>query len=92
MDLHQLIYVVRDKLIPINRKVLFQKFFPDFAERIAYQKQQEKYYRSAQAKLEEMKKLRRLDKSSCLTASFISGWLLKDDQLDNMVNQGASKP
>lgn len=35
-----------------------EKYFPDFNERIAYQKKQEKFYKSSQKKRGELKKLR----------------------------------
>lgn len=46
----------------IGRKILLKNLFPDWPERIAYQKEQEKSYKSAQAKLREARKLHISDK------------------------------
>ena len=51
-----------DRRISIGKKILLQNLFPDWPERIAYQKEQKKFYKSAQAKLREVKNLRILDK------------------------------
>lgn len=47
----------------VGKKILLENLFPDWPERIAYQKKQEKFYKSAQAKLRECRRLRRDDKS-----------------------------
>ena len=48
----------------IGRKILLKNLFPDWPERVAYQKEQEKFYKSALAKLRESRKLSILDKSA----------------------------
>jgi hypothetical protein len=53
--------------IHVGRKILLKNLFPDWPERVAYQKEQEKFYKSAQAKLQEAKKLRISEKSLFLT-------------------------
>ena len=48
----------------VGRKILLKNLFPDWPERVAYQKEQEKFYKSALAKLQELRKLRIPDKYS----------------------------
>ena len=44
--------------ISVGRKILLKNLFPDWPERIVYQKEQEKFYKSARAKLQEARKFR----------------------------------
>jgi len=46
----------------VERKILLKNLFPDWPERIIYQKKQEKFYKSTQAKLQESRKIRIPDK------------------------------
>ena len=52
-----------DKSI-IGKKILLENLFPDSAERINFQKKQEKFYKSGQLKFQEAKKLRMSDESA----------------------------
>lgn len=46
----------------IGRKILLKNLFPDWPDRVGYQKEQDKFYKSGQAKLQEARKLRISDK------------------------------
>lgn len=47
----------------VGKKILLENLFPDWEERMNYQKKQEKFYKPAQAKLRKWRRLRRDDKS-----------------------------
>jgi hypothetical protein len=49
--------------ISVGRKILLKNLFADWPERIVYQKEQEKFYKSARAKIEESRKIRIPNKS-----------------------------
>lgn len=46
----------------VGRKILLKNLFPDWPERVAYEKKQEKFYKSARAKLQESSKIGITDK------------------------------